>query len=155
MASSTTIHGNGEHYTRTTPHRTHTSILDPFTGKNYPKDSHTLTLWLIIIAIISFFVYIALDIFFVYLPIRRIETKVDNTASRLDAIGDTVQNAAEDVEKVVNDVEELGHVAVTEFDKLKAWACTEANSLGFFPPFCSEQRVRPISNQIMRSRNIV
>ena len=129
--------------------KTHTSILDPLTGKNYPKDIHTMSWWLILIAIVTFFITLIVNIFFVYVPIARMEEKFDTTVQKLDDVGNIVRDSAEGVDKIVEDVEALGKIAVSEFDKVKAGICAWLRAEGIDFPFCSERGV----NEVLASSN--
>lgn len=128
-----------------TSQRTHTSLLDPFTGKNYPRDSHTLTLWLIIIAIVTFFITLIVNIFFVYVPIARMEEKFDTTVQKLDDVAGVVKVSADGVDKIVEDVESLGKIVVADFDKVKGGICAWLRAEGIDFPFCSEGGVEEVS----------
>ena len=127
-----------------TYHKTHTSILDPLTGRNYPKDIHTMSFWLIVIAIITFFITLIVNIFFVYVPIARMEEKFDTTVEKLDDVASVVKDTAEGAETIIKDVEELGKIAVAEFDKVKAGICAWLRAEGIDFPFCGESNVNEI-----------
>ena len=117
---------------------------DPLNESNYSSNTRTLYIWIIILTIIIFFVTLAINTFFVYLPIARMETKFDETVQKLDDVAAVAKVAAEKTEKVISDVEELGKVAVQEFDKIKAGICTWLRTEGISFPFCSDTGVSRI-----------
>lgn len=113
-------------------------------SKIYSKDSNSVLVWWVIISIVTFFIMLIVNIFFVYLPISRMEEKFDATAQKLDDVGVIVKDAADGVDKVVKDVEELGKIAVSEFDKIKAGICTWLHKEGIDFPYCSEGGVNGV-----------
>ena len=134
-----------------TSHETHTSFLDTLSGRNYPKDSHAVLVWWIIISIVTFFIMLIVNIFFVYVPISRMEEKFDATAQKLDEVGVIVKDAADGVDKVIKDVEELGKIAVAEFDKVKAGICAWLRNEGIDFPYCSEKG----TSEVLASQNSI
>ena len=116
--------------------------VNPLNTANYSSNTRSLYIWLIVITIITFFVALALNIFFVYLPLARMEVKFDDTVKKLDEVADGVKTAAQGADRIIKDVEELGKVALSEFDKVKAGVCTflRAEGLPTFG-FCSEPGV--------------
>lgn len=123
-----------------------TSSLNPPGQRDYAKDNHTLTLGFIILYIITFFIYVILEIFFVFRPIRRMEQKFDQTTAKIDIVAADAKVAAEGVDKLVSDIEDLGKIALAEFDKVKAGVCRILHGLNIDLPFCSESRVAAITN---------
>jgi hypothetical protein len=125
------------------------SLFDPFGGENNQKDSNSMLVWWIIISIVTFFIMLIVNIFFVYVPISRMEEKFDATAQKLDDVGVFVKDAADGVDTIIKDVEELGKIAVSEFDKVKGGICLWLRAEGIDFPFCSESGV----NEVLASSN--
>ena len=114
---------------------------NPLNTANYSSNTRTLYIWLIVITVITFFIALALNIFFVYLPVSRMEKKFDLTVEKLDEVADGVKIAAEGADRIIKDVEELGKIALDEFDKVKAGICSFLRAEGIDFPFCSEPKV--------------
>ena len=110
-----------------------------------------LTIALIIISLIGFFVVLALNLFFVYLPVSRIEKKFDTviqtierTESKIDkaVVGvEKVTATAEQIEKrvdqIITEAEIFALEARAEFEKFKKDLCDWLASLGVSrPAFC-------------------
>ena len=110
---------------------------------------------LVIISVIAFFVMIALNLFFVYLPVYRIEKKIDNATTVFSRTEDEVKTAAislitkgESIEKKIDQIIEEGEKFKIEaegfalkaeiaFEEYKADICKLIGDLRFpKPEFC-------------------
>lgn len=137
--------------TRTAPSITPTSgvtMVSPgmTDSREYAKDNHTLTIALIMLYIITFFIYVTLEVFFVFYPVRRMEQKFDETTAKVDVIVKDVKLAAKGVDRLVDDIEEWGTIALAEFDKIKGGVCKVLHELNVDLPFCSENKVATITS---------
>lgn len=126
-----------------------TSLFDPFGGENNQGSSNSTLVWWVIISIVTFFIMLIVNIFFVYVPISRMEEKFDATTQKLDDVGVFVKDAAVGVDRIIKDVEELGKIAVSEFDKVKGGICLWLRTEGIDFPYCSESGV----NEVLASSN--
>lgn len=93
---------------------------------------------LIIISLIGFFVVIALDLFFVYLPVYRIEKKVDEASAKFDATNAKIDATNAKIDLHINEARAFALKAEIIFEEYKADICKFLDDLGLpKPDFCN------------------
>lgn len=104
-----------------------------------------LTIALIIISLIGFFVVLALNLFFVYLPVNRIEKKFDSVIQTIIQTEDKIDKAVAGAEKIetkvdklIEDGERIALEAEVKFEEFKTDICDWLTTLGVTrPAFCN------------------
>ena len=108
-----------------------------------------LTVALIIISILGFFAILAINLFFVYIPVNRIkkgfdlgvqsakrtEDKIDGAVTRAEKIEDKIDNIIKEGEKFATE-------AVETFEEFKKDICDWLGGLGISTPaFCNNSNI--------------
>ena len=91
-----------------------------------------LSIALIIISLIGFFVVLALNLFFVYIPVNRIESKFETTIQAVTKIEANIDSVVTRAERIETKIDTL----INEFDTFIPLLCVELAKVGITPSFC-------------------
>lgn len=119
-----------------------------FYGESQPcvVMDNTYSVVLIIIAIIGLIIAIILNTIFIYRPVARIESKVDQVINRFEQleprvsiIATKIESTATTIDNIINEGRQLAADAFLEFEEYKQDICTFIGDIGItpLPGFCT------------------
>ena len=76
------------------------------------------------VTVVGFFIYIGLYIFFIIIPLRRVEVKAEDTIASIKQTSEDIDKVAKDVDSILEEVISLKNTVENKFEKIEDELCS-------------------------------